>query len=105
MSVIIRTERYRRGVIGWLFAGLYGAFNLVMAGWMIVSVIEASNAQLRRADGLSLPITPFSGIGLEIAPAAKLLLVLLVWALGTIVLGALLHFTRGSKVVVEEQEE
>jgi hypothetical protein len=34
MAKIVRTERYRRGLFGWLFRIVIWTFNLIMLAWV-----------------------------------------------------------------------
>jgi hypothetical protein len=85
---IVRTERYKRGVFGWIFKGLFIAFNLFMVFatggllWFLTTRPELTNNP---------------GI------AGAFIGMVLIWGLGALLLGLLSYFTRGDKVIIEER--
>ncbi|MET4045342.1 hypothetical protein ABIC03_007074 [Bradyrhizobium sp. RT6a] len=93
MTTIVKTEKYQRGTFGTLIKWAFIIFNVVMLVWIVgglhsVSTIEVhSNAE--RAG---------RAIGSAIGVASLLTL----WVFGDIILGALVFFTRGQKVVTEQ---
>ena len=92
---IVRTERYQRGVFGWIFKILFIAFNVFMlaaVGLTLASIsgVHVENTNEAARTGMVLGIT--AGIGV----------ILFLWALGSVILGLLTYFTRGPKIIVEE---
>jgi hypothetical protein len=94
MTRVVRTERYRRGVFGWLMKLVFIAFNLLMAAWTASIWYFA----LKTSPELTSP-----GMGLGVFAGSVLILV--IWACGAVVLGLATYFSRGRKVIVEERRE
>jgi hypothetical protein len=93
MTRIIRTERYKRGIFGWIFKILFIAFNvfmLVAFSSTIWTMSHYAPADMYSNPGAALGLT--MGYGL----------ILFVWALASFILGLLSYFTRGKKVIIEE---
>jgi hypothetical protein len=93
---IIQREVRRRGPVGWVFKVLFIAFNVVMAIWLVsywgtvggqISSATSDAAKAGGALGATLGTT----------------MLLLLWVLGTIILGALTFFTRGRAVLITEE--
>lgn len=76
-------EKRRRGFFGWLFLLVFIGWNVLMLLWMIAAMSQAgSNAA---------------------AGGVAFVLILIVWALGSVVTGILALLTRGSKTVIRRQ--
>ena len=94
----MRTEYYKRGIFGWLTKISFIAFNLFMAGWLLVywadvaNLINAADSEAARAG---------AAIGFSIGIGV----ILFLWVSGAIILGLLTYFTRGKKVILEPGEE
>ena len=98
MARIVRTETRQRGPIGQVFKWLFIIFNVLMLVWMVSYCSSASDmmnsatSDAERAGG---------AIGATIASG----LLLTIWVAGVIILGAFTMFTRGKKVIVEEERD
>lgn len=93
MSTIIRTERYRRGIFGWIFRIAFIAFNLMMIAYLAVAYTILHGAA-QGGDEHAKNMATGTGLGITF-------IALVFWALGSFVLGMLSYFTRGKKVIVE----
>ena len=92
---IIRTEKRKRGFFGWLFLILFVLFNGLMVVWLFsywstVLPMTTTGSQAGKA-GAAIGTTLGTGF------------IVSIWTCGSIVLGLFVLFTRGRKVVVEEQ--
>jgi hypothetical protein len=46
MAIIVRTERYRRGLFGWLFRIVFWVFNLITLAWVAAAfALQAASAK------------------------------------------------------------
>ena len=96
MARIIRTERYKRGIFGWIFKIMFIAFNVFMltvVGLTFWGMSQYAPADIHTRPGGALGLTFGFGI------------ILFVWALASFILGLLSYFTRGKKVIIEERIE
>lgn len=97
MPKIVRTERYQRGVFGWLFRIVFWLFNLLMLAWIasywgILSGTHFDGAHSQAAKtGMAIGGTIGTGV------------IMVFWAMGAFILGLLVLFTRGRKTIIEEQ--
>ena len=96
MTTIIRTEQRKRGILGWLFLGVFIAFNILMligllGGARDVAAIAPAGGPERAGHVIGATL----GIGMLLG----------LWVLGDIILGAFVLLTRGRKVVVEERRD
>lgn len=97
MSRIIRTERRKRGPIGFALKWLFVLYNLLMAWWLIAGMLGVSRLQHQA-------VTDAERAGAAIGTTLGLAMVVFFWAGGSIILGALALLTRGKKVIVEETQ-
>src|SRR5215472_10377476 len=88
---IIRTERYERELLGWIFTLLFIAFNLFMIAVVGKVLWDLGEEIPHSADGLGMSLYP--------------LIILLLWAFGSVILGVLSYMIRGRKVIIEERVE
>jgi hypothetical protein len=72
MAQTVRTER---DFVGWNWMFLFIAFNLAMAAWAAASIYKVDSV-------------------------LGILLILVLWAPGFVILGALSYLTRGGKVTI-----
>lgn len=96
MATIVRREVRKRGVFGWFFLLLFLGFNLLMAlaffgGMSSVGDMPSATSEAETA-GRAIGTTLAGGM------------ILLVWALGSVITGLLAMLTRGSKTIVEETQ-
>ncbi|WP_418219794.1 hypothetical protein [Bradyrhizobium icense] len=92
---IIRTEKRKRGFFGWLFLILFLLFNGLMVAWLFsywsaVLPMATTGSEAGRA-GAAIGTTLGTGF------------IISIWTCGSIVLGLFVLFTRGRKVIVEEE--
>jgi len=94
---IVRTEKRRRGFFGWLFLIVFLLFNGLMAAWLFsywYTVLPmATNGSSASKAGAAIGTTMGTG------------LIVSLWTCGSIVLGLFVLFTRGRKVIVEEERQ
>jgi len=98
MGRIVRVERYRRGLFGWLFRIVFWLFNLIMLVWIatywgLLSGVHVDSAVHPQAAKAGLAIGGTIGTGV----------IMVFWAMGAFILGLLVLFTRGRKTIIEEQ--
>lgn len=93
MTKTVRTETRKRGFFGKLFKLAFILFNLFMLVWLVGywmtlsdMDVSAAGAEAGRAIGGTIGTGMLFGF----------------WVAGDIILGLLVLFTRGSKVIVEE---
>ncbi|WP_164937734.1 DUF4339 domain-containing protein [Bradyrhizobium guangxiense] len=92
---VVRTEKRKRGFFGWLFLIVFLLFNGLMAAWLFsywsqVLPMTTNGSDAGRA-GAAIGTTMGTG------------LILSLWTCGSLVLGLFVLFTRGRKVIVEEE--
>jgi hypothetical protein len=97
MAKIVRTERYRRGLFGWLFRIAFWAFNLIMLAWVasywgILSGVHVDSAHPHATQ-----------VGMAIGGTIGTGVIMVFWMMGAVILGLLVLFTRGRKTIIEEQ--
>ena len=94
---IIRTEKRKRGFFGWLFLILFLLFNGLMVVWLFSywSAVLPTATTGSEAGRVGAAIGTTLGTGFIIS----------IWTCGSIVLGLFVLFTRGRKVIVEEERE
>jgi len=85
-------EKRKRGFFGWIFLIIFWGWNALMA-WALVMGAGAANcaqyATRAEQDGCN------AGAGIGI------MMVLFMWAVGSVVFGMLAYFTRGRREMVE----
>ena len=87
-------ETRERGLVGWFFLGLFWLWQIVaLAGPFLAG--DASPEELLRQEMLSA-----EDANAELA--IGLVLWFAVWAIGSVVFGAMAYFSRGRKVLVQE---
>ncbi|SNY94099.1 hypothetical protein SAMN04515647_4422 [Cohaesibacter sp. ES.047] len=93
MTTIIRKEVRKRGFFGWVFLTLFIVFNLIMLLWLVAG-----------ADALSelKPVGAAEEAGHAIGSAVGIGMVLILWAIGSVITGVLALVSRGRKTIVEE---
>lgn len=98
MGKVVRTEIRQRGLIGKIFKWSFIGFNLLMA---LVMVRSCSSAGEMVSSAHSDAEQAGTAIGATVAGG----MILTLWVAGVIILGAMTMFTRGKKVIVEEEVE
>src|SRR5206468_2959196 len=93
MTTIVRTEKYQRGTFGTLIKWAFIIFNVVMLVWILGGLHSVSNMEVH---------SNAERAGRAIGSAIGVASLLTLWVFGDIILGALVFFTRGQKVVTEQ---
>lgn len=94
MARVVRTEKRQRGIFGWLFFLIFWAFQAFMVYVLFTGLegtTEAADAAITDAERAGVGFGIMFGMGL----------LLMFWAMGTVILGALMWATGGRKVIVE----
>jgi hypothetical protein len=87
-------EKRKRGFFGWFFLLLFWAFNLLMVVWLFAGL--GDNAQKYSQLATEAEKTGFAaGTGIAVV------FILMVWAFGAVIFGALAYFTRGRRELIE----
>ena len=94
MGKIVKTEKYQRGLFGWIFQIMFIAFNCLMFAIVVVMWIGVSQITPDPSDTqhLNYAIAVSGTMALSVP-----------WLLGNIILGLLVHFTSGRKVILREE--
>jgi hypothetical protein len=96
MARIIRRETRQRGVFGYLFLGLFLAFNAFMAVWVGGYLYILGNAPAS--------MNEFERAGAVVGGAMASTMLLMIWLAGAVITGLFALLTRGHKTIVEEVE-
>ena len=96
MAKTVKTLEYRRGTFGTIIKWLFIGFNLLMCIWLIsywtnISSMLNTGSEMEQA-GAALGSTIGTG------------LILMIWGLGTVIIGIPLLLTKGKLVETEETE-
>lgn len=89
-------ETRKRGFFGRICKWIFILFNLAMAFWLISylgSVSQQFTSQTSDAGRAGAAIGTTIGVGF----------LMMLWLAGDIILGMLVYFTRGSKVIIERR--
>ncbi len=89
------TETRKRGIFGWFFL-------LLFWGWQILMAISVFRGLIGTGEHMAQYTTEAERTGAAIGATIGFGMVLTLWAVGTIVFGALAFFTRGKKVIIQE---
>lgn len=89
-------ERRKRGFFGWVFLLVFLGWNALMAYWLF-KVFGAMG-------GAPVPDTEAGKNSQAAAQVVSFGIILLVWALGSIVTGIPAMLTRGSKTIVRRHQ-
>jgi hypothetical protein len=85
-------EKRRRGFFGWVFLLVFLGWNALMVVWLLSYAVDVSGIETMNAAEET-----GKNIGVSIAVS----MILVIWALGSIITGILALLTRGSKTVVK----
>lgn len=88
----IQIEKRRRGVFGWLVAIVFWAFNLLMA-WMMITAFRAGGEVASTATSSAETTGAVIGAGMAVT------MILWVWLFGAFILGIMMFFTRGRRII------
>lgn len=94
MATTVRKEIRKRGFFGWMFLLLFLGFNALMAAW-VVGYWALLGEGINSSDAA---IAAGTAIGGTIGTGMLLVL----WALGSVITGVLALVTRGRKTIVTE---
>ena len=87
-------ERRRRGVFGWIFLLLFWGWNGLMGWALFAGLSKNSEAYVRLTSDVERA-------GAAIGTAIGSSMVLTIWALGAIILGLAVYFSRGRREMIE----
>ncbi|MBR0994163.1 hypothetical protein JQ580_25915 [Bradyrhizobium japonicum] len=96
MVEVIKTEKYQRGTFGTFIKWAFIAFNVVMLVWIIGGFHAASTIEVH---------SNAERAGRAIGSAIGVASLLTLWVFGDVILGVMVLFTRGTKVIVEKSIE
>lgn len=85
-------ERYRRGFFGWIFLLIFWGWNLLMV-WALLKGASATDCSQYASQAEQSGCNAGAGIGI--------MMVMVMWAVGSVVFGLLAYFTRGRKEIIE----
>jgi hypothetical protein len=89
-------EKRRRGAFGWIVAGLFWCFNI----WMIYAVVAIVSSSAQHVGQLS---DKASKVGATISATIGFTMILWIWLFGAIILGLMMLFSRGKKIIVTKE--
>ena len=92
----VQIEKRKRGVGGWITAILFWGFNIFMAFALFAGLDGAGDA-IR--EGASEAERTGAAIGTTIGAG----FILAIWALGALILGMMMFFTRGKKIIITKE--
>lgn len=87
-------ERRKRGFFGWIFLLIFIAWNLLMLFAFVKGMSAVSDTA-----GMSAA----EKAGHDVGAGIGAIVILVVWALGSVITGLLALLTRGSKTIVKRQ--
>ncbi len=90
MSKTIQIETRQRGIMGKIFKWLFILFNILMFVWIIGGVLNVSGLETANE---------YEAAGAAIGTAIGVSMLVGLWACGDIILGMLVFFTRGKKII------
>lgn len=101
MPKIIRREVRTRGAFGQIIKWIFILFNLLMV-FLLFKTCSAVGQQLVVNTNGNINADAYNA-GTAIGGTIATTMIMMFWALGTVILGALTYFTRGSPVIIEEE--
>jgi hypothetical protein len=98
VATTVTTEKRKRGFFGWVFLLIFWLWQIIM----IVSLVSG----LSGSSGVYNSATSDAGrAGAAIGTGLGVTAILVFWCLGTIILGFLVMFTRGKKILITRTEQ
>lgn len=94
MTNTIRTEKRKRGIVGWFFLALFWAFNALMA-FAIFAGVSENTSQMAQMTSEAQRAGYAAGTAIGVG------MLVFIWAAGAIILGLFVLFTQGRKVIIE----
>jgi len=85
-------EKRKRGVFGWLFLLIFWGWNALMA-WAVLAGAGATDCARYASEAERTGCQAGTGIGI--------MMLLVFWAVGSVVFGLLAYFARGRKELIE----
>ncbi len=95
MATVIRTTKRKRGFFGTLMWWVFLAFNALMAVWVFMAVKMAGEQYSSSADAAYQAGTAIGG---TLATGA----IIIMWLVGSAILGLIVALTRGKEVTTEK---
>lgn len=94
MATVTRrlVEKRRRGIFGWAFLLLFWGWNLLMV-WALFKGVAATNCLQYATEAERSGCNAGAGVGIMV--------VLFMWAIGSVVFGMLAYFARGKRELIE----
>lgn len=92
----ITTEKRTRGFVGWIVVIVFWAFQLLMGSWL-VEALSLTAQQFTKATN------SYEQAGATIGTGIGVMFILIIWVLGSLILGMMLLFTRGRKVLITRE--
>ena len=89
------TEKRQRGIFGWFFLLLFWGWQILMAYSVVMGLAGSGNDMARYT-------TEAERAGAAIGTTIGFSILLTLWAVGSVVFGALAFFTRGKKIIIQE---
>src|SRR4051812_45616332 len=93
MASVVRRETRERSALGKLIKWIFIGFNIAMIIWIVGGLSAASKIEVHSAS---------EHVGRVIGSAIGFASLLMLWAIGDIILGILVLFSRGDKIITEE---
>lgn len=91
-GVLPIVERRKRGPFGWTVAIFFVGFNGLMAWWFVDAMTEAAQV-------VTGATNQTESEGATLGPGIGTMMILIIWGVGSIVLGAMTYFTRFRRMI------
>ncbi|WP_420023737.1 hypothetical protein ACN9JG_06150 [Cereibacter azotoformans] len=98
MATIIRTEKRKRGLFGWVFLILFWGFNLLMLVTTLAG-LAGTGEQMQAA------VSDAERAGTAIGTALGMGVIMAIWLPGAALLGIFVWLTSGKKIITETTTE
>lgn len=83
-----RLRKPKRGFFGFLFKWIFILFTILMVFWFFSAIMATGET-------LNETMTDAERVGAEIGTGIGFTMLMMIWAIGTVIFGALAYFTRG----------
>lgn len=90
----VYVEKRKRGFFGWLFLLIFIGWNLLMLYFLFAGLSNSGDQPAAASEA--------EQTGRNIGTALGIGVILIVWALGSVITGLLALLTRGSKTIVRK---
>lgn len=91
----VTIERRKRGVFGWFFALCFWGFNALMALWIYAGISQAAK---------HASANQYEQAGYQIGTGVGVFALLVLWVIGAVILGLMMFFTRGKKMLITKEQ-